>query len=398
MKKLPYKLLDANKLIPYRRNAREHPPGQIKALEKAIVKFGFTVPVLIDGSGEVIAGHGRLIAAKNLKLGKIPVMVADHLTEDECRQYRIADNRLAEMSAWDRPALRDEMRGLLDDIPDMDLGPIGFDRGSLAQLMPAATETEDPPAPEPPKNPVVKPGEIWQLGDHRLGCGDSTDPDFVGRLLDGARPQIMVTDPPYGVQYDAQWRQRFGLGNTQQTGRVLNDNRGNWSDAWRLFPGKVMYIWHPAARTAETDSSIEACGFLVRSQIIWAKRQHPISRANYHWAHEVCYYAVRQGESADWLGGRKQKTVWDDIEAPRKSADSVDPHPTQKPLECMERPIRNHLGDVFEPFAGSGTSIIAADRQARRCHAMEISPEYCDVIIERWQRHSGDAARRAAGA
>jgi DNA modification methylase len=200
----------------------------------------------------------------------------------------------------------------------------------------------------------------------------------------------MVTDPPYGVKYDPAWRKRAGLSDSSRMGRVANDDRMDWREAWQLFPGDVAYVWHAGLFAAATASHLEDSGFEIRSQIIWRKPTFPISRGHYHWQHEPCWYAVRQGASAGWIGDRSQTTVWDIAWRSEAKTD----HGTQKPVECMARPIRNHEGNVYEPFGGSGTTLIAAEQLARRCTAIEIEPAYCDVVVMRWERLTAEKARR----
>jgi len=218
-------------------------------------------------------------------------------------------------------------------------------------------------------------------------CGDSTSPEDVAALLDGAKPGIMVTDPPYGVEYDADWRNEakrpdgtpYGA---SATGEVSNDDRADWSEAYRLFPGNVVYVWHAGRHASEVQRTLESADFEIRNQVIWSKNVAPISRGHYHWKHEPCWYAVRKGKTAHWIGDRKQTTLWE-IDKPHKSETG---HSTQKPVECMARPMRNHDAPVvYDPFAGSGTSLVAAAQEGRRCLAMEIEPGYVAVILERLQ-------------
>jgi len=202
----------------------------------------------------------------------------------------------------------------------------------------------------------------------------------------------MVTDPPYGVEYDASWRTEVGInapGQRPRVGKVSNDDRIDWTSAWDLFGGNVIYCWHAGRHAGEVQRSLESAGFQIRSQIIWAKRNFAISRGAYHWMHEPCWYAVRKGTKASWRGGRKQTTVWDDITL---DANVVGGHSTQKPVALMARSIANHAGDVYDPFAGSGTSLIAAETLGRRCLAAEIEPRYCDVIVLRWEQFTGRRA------
>ena len=293
-----------------------------------------------------------------------------------------------------------ELKALAD--MDFDIDLTGFDMSEVKFLANPDGESDPDAIPEPPVDPVTKAGDVWVLGNHRLVCGDSTNADDVALCLDGAEPHLMVTDPPYGVEYDADWRNRAartsdGMGNRAigagAVGVVENDDRSDWREAWALFPGDVAYVWHATLFTVEVLNSLEACDFEHRSQIIWNKGRIAISRGHYHWQHEPCWYSVRKGKTGHWQGDRKQSTVWD-IDKPRKSETG---HSTQKPVECMARPMRNNSkqGDaVYDPFLGSGTSIIAAEMEGRACYGLEISPAYCDVIVNRWEEFTGNKAVR----
>ena len=275
---------------------------------------------------------------------------------------------------------------------DFDLTLTGLDLNELDRLLKPET---DPPIPDIPEgNPITTTGDIWLLGDHRLLCGDATKAEDVAKVLDGDTPNLMVTDPPWGVEYDADWRNEakrpdgtpYGA---SATGKVTNDERSDWGEAFRLFPGATIYCWSSAGtNSVMVWDSLVGSGFEVRMQIIWAKNVAPIGRGHYHVKHEPCWYAVRKGKTADWIGGRKQTTVWE-IDKPQKSETG---HSTQKPVEGMERPMRNHKGDVYDPFLGSGTTLIAAERTRRKCYAIEIEPKYCDVSIRRWQLYTGKKA------
>ena len=246
--------------------------------------------------------------------------------------------------------------------------------------------------PELPVTPVSVPGDMWHLGVHRLICGDSTAADVVGRLLGDVRPLLMVTDPPYGVEYDPSWRNQAGAAKTKRTGKVLNDDRADWREAWALFPGDVAYVWHGALHAATVAESLVSAGFAIRSQIIWAKDRLVLSRGDYHWQHEPCWYAVRAKGKGHWAGDRKQTTLWQ-IANRDQDADTV--HGTQKPVECMRRPILNNSSPgqaVYEPFMGSGTTLIAAETTGRVCFGVELNPAYVDVAIERWQSFTGQEA------
>jgi DNA modification methylase len=251
----------------------------------------------------------------------------------------------------------------------------------------------------------VEYGDLWQMGPHRILCGDSTKKEDVDRLLDGATPNLMVTDPPYGVEYDPTWRE--SLGKVRGTGKVSNDDnaklttwssskplgtrllpyaalkqrvRSAWAEAWKLFSGNVAYVWHADRFSKTVCQSLEDVGFEPTYLLIWNKNRAPIGRGHYHHKHEPCWFVKRKRATADWIGGRKQNTVWD-IDLPSRGNDTS--HGTQKPLECMARPIRNHKGDVYDPFVGSGTTLVAAHNEGRTCYAMEIDPAYVAVCIER---------------
>lgn len=252
--------------------------------------------------------------------------------------------------------------------------------------------------PEPPVNPVARVGDVWRLGRHRLLCGDATKAEDTEKVLAGVNPHLMVTDPPYGVNYDASWRDEAAkhspsMGNRKDTakGKVANDDRSDWRDAWALFPGDVGYVWHAGVMAANVADSLSACGFEIRSQIIWAKNHLAIGRSHYHWQHEPCWYVVRADATGHWSGDRKQTTLWQ-IDKPQKSETG---HSTQKPIECMKRPIENNSSPghaVYEPFCGSGTTIIAAEMAGRSCYAIEIDPAYIDVAIIRWQDFTTEQA------
>ena len=246
--------------------------------------------------------------------------------------------------------------------------------------------------PAVPEVPVSRAGDVWLLGRHRLACGDSTDAAVVGRALAGVRPHLMVTDPPYGVQYDPTWRNRAGLGSTRRVGKVENDDRADWREAWALFPGEVAYVWHGALHAATVAGSLEACGFQIRAQIVWAKERLVLGRGHYHWQHEPAWYAVKG--AGHWSGDRKQTTLWQ-IPIPSKGQDTDTVHGTQKPVECMQRPMENNSSPgqaVYEPFSGSGTTLIAAEASGRACHAVELSPAYADVAVLRCQAFTGQGA------
>ena len=380
-----------DRLVPYARNARTHSDAQVAQIAASIREWGWTVPVLVDETGMLIAGHGRVLAARKLGLPEIPVMVARGWSEAQKRAYVLADNKLAENAGWDETLLRIELADLRDMGADLQL--VGFTNDEIVALLTDKTAglTDPDDIPASPIEPVTLPGDVWILGRHRLVCGDSTDAGTVATTLNSVTPHLMVTDPPYGVRYDPGWRNRAGLGNTQRVGKVANDDRADWREAWALFPGEVAYVWHGALHAATVAESLEACGFQVRAQIIWAKDRLVMGRGHYHWQHEPCWYAVRG--TGHWAGDRKQTTLWP---IANRAQDANTVHGTQKPVACMRRPIENNSTPgqaIYEPFSGSGTTIIAAEITGRACYAIELSPVYVDVAVQRWQAFTGQLAR-----
>lgn len=383
------------KLQPYARNPRKN-DGAVDRMCKSIQEFGFTIPVLARSTGEVIDGHLRLKAGVKLKIPEVPVIVCDGWTDAQVKAFRLMVNRSVNWADWDADALAVEFLEL--KAMDFDLSLTGFDSREIDVFTLQANPAEDdvPPVPEVP---ITKLGDLWLLGEHRLLCGDSTDADSVARLLGARKPFLMVTDPPYGVEYDPEWRNdraqagsgSMGAPGGRALGRVTNDERDDWRESWVLFPGDVAYIWHAALHMVNVANSLTDSGFLLRAQLIWAKSHLAISRGHYHWQHEPCWYAVRKNRSAHWAGDRKQSTCWS-IPKPQASETG---HSTQKPVEIMRRPILNHTAkhdEVYDPFLGSGTTLIAAESTERICYGLELSPAYCDVIVKRWETLTGKTA------
>lgn len=400
-------------LIPYANNARTHSSEQVAQLAAAIEEFGFTNPLIADEQG-VVAGHGRLLAVRQLMKagrpirtpagvalpdGHVPVIDCSGWSDTQRRAYVIADNQLALNAGWNNDLLKLEL-GELAGV-DYDLHFTGFSTDFLGELgfgdISGGRAGADPEeTPEPPVDPVTRPGDVWVLGRHRLLCGDSTVATDVERALAGGKPHLMVTDPPYGVEYDANFRNGIkradgSIVTARAIGKVLNDDRADWREAWALFPGEVAYVWCASLHVHEVAASLHVHDFELRSQIIWAKQQFAIGRGHYHWQHEPCWYAVKKGATGHWQGARDQATVWQ-IDKPHKSETG---HSTQKPVECMKRPIENNSapGDsVYEPFSGSGTTIIAGEMTGRTVYAIELSPAYVDVAVSRWETFTGQTA------
>lgn len=390
-------LVPIDSIHPWARNPRKNEKaiGKVKA---SIERFGWVRPIIVNlhpkCKGEIIVGHTARLAAIELGMTEVPVRFVN-MTPKEGRAANIADNKTSEFSSWDDEVLSD----LLGKELDREMFEFaGFTSGEIDRLDMAQNGGDDGSAlVEPTKNPTTKRGDLYLLGDHRLVCGDSTNAKDVEYLLAGNQPELMVTDPPYGVEYDASWRTTVKLngvekGGTVKTGKVLNDDRADWIDAWKLSPAHVCYVWHAAGTlSCVVAKSLEDSGFELKPQIIWAKKNYPMGRGHYHVAHEPCWYGTKKGKSAEFVGGRRQTSVWD-IGIDKRFEGSN--HSTQKPVECMARPIRNHKGDVHEPFCGSGTTIIACEQLNRKCYAMELSPEYCDTIVARWEAATGNTAER----
>lgn len=396
-------IVDIHKLQPNPKNPNKHPAKQIELLAKIIDYQGQRAPIVVSKlSGFVVKGHGRLEALTKLGWDKAAVDYQDYANAAMEYADMIADNKIAELAEHDDAFMIDTIGNMdLSDLPSLDLlGMLDF---ALPEVIdPQCDENEVPEHVEP----RTKLGDIYTLGRHRLMCGDSTNSTNYEDLMVGEKPVLMVTDPPYGVSYDATWREG-ALGDKllgkARTGKVANDDRADWYDVWALCNADVVYIWHASAFSDVVMDSLRRAAFEVRQQIIWNKSVLIMGRGAYHWKHEPCWYAVRKGCDANWKGDRKQTTVWD---APPPthimsgSKEERTSHPTQKPALVYEIPIENHTirGDLlYEPFSGSGTAFIAAEKTGRRVYGMELDPKYCDVIIARWEKYTGQKAELTSG-
>lgn len=387
-----------DRLVEYARNPRKN-DEHVDRMVGAIREFGFRIPIVAKSDGTVVDGHLRLKAARKMGLATVPVALADGLTDAQIKAFRLLANKSASWAEWDDELLRLELGEL--GAEGFDVSLIGFSDDELASILADRTEglTDPDDVPEPPAEPASVLGDVWLLGRHRLACGDCTTQEAVDAALAGVKPHLMVTDPPYGVEYDPSWREdaaRKGLigFSPSALGTVQNDKRINWSEAWMLFPGEVVYCWHADRHASAVQASLEAAAFQIRCQIIWAKSSFAISRGHYNWQHEPCWYAVRQGKTGHWHGDHSQTTLWNIHHGKSETG-----HSTQKPVECMRRPIENNSSPgqaVYDPFVGSGTTIIAAEMTGRACHAIELSPAYTDVAVLRWQSFTGQTATHAS--
>ncbi len=379
----------------YPLNARKWKPAAVAKVAQSIADYGWRQPIVVDEAGVIVIGHLRRAAARHAGLSQVPVHVAAGLSPEAIRGLRLADNRTHDEAEWDLDLLAREF-GELKAL-DFDLASTSFSLREIDTLTrkPDPAEDDVPPVPEVP---TTRLGDLWVMGDHRLLCGDSTDAASVARLLVDAKPFLMVTDPPYGVEYSPVWREEYDDFKRHAVGEVPNDDRVDWEPAYRLFPGNVVYVWHAGIYAGAVAQGIVAAGLEIRAQVIWRKQHFVFGRGAYHWAHEPCWYAVRKGAGARWVGDRKQSTVWDVQNLNPMGGNTTEAatgHGTQKPVELMRRPILNHTvsGEaVYDPFLGSGTTMIAAESTGRACFGLDVDPAYCDVILARWEELTGKTA------
>ena len=388
-----------DQLIPSPRILRKSDRA-VNRMMAAIKEYGMPIPILgrhREEKIEIVDGHLRVKAARKLGMKTIPVVFCDGWTEAQVKGFRLLVNRSATWATWVDELVTLELADL--DALDFDLSLTGFDPFEIDEfLFPDAVDPSAEEAPELPKTAVTRTGDLWICDAHRILAGDATSPEAVAKLYGPERPKLLLTDPPYGVNYDPNWRERAGLGRTQQTGLVENDDRADWTVAYKLFPGDVAYLWHAGVHAAEVAASLEAAGFRIRAQIIWVKQHFALSRGDYHWSHEPCWYAVRTGKSSNWCGDRKQSSVWEVANLNPFGGSNEEPttgHGTQKPVEVMRRPILNNTRlkeIVYDPFLGSGTTLVAAELTGRTCYGIEIATCYVDLIVTRWQDLTGKKA------
>jgi DNA modification methylase len=391
------------KLVPYARNARTHSEEQVAQIAASIVEFGFTNPILAGSDGVIVAGHGRLAAAQKLGLETVPVVVLNHLTPTQRRALIIADNRIAENAGWDDAMLRIELQSLQEDGFNLDI--TGFDADALAEIMAGEEtavdgQTDDDAVPEVPVTPISRPGDVWELGNHRLLCGDATDPASYDALMADGQADMVFTDPPYNVDYANSAKDKM----RGKDRPILNDNLGDGFYDFLLAALTPMlercagatYIAMSSSELDTLQQAFRAAGGKWSTFIIWAKNTFTLGRADYQRQYEPILYGWPEGQTRHWCGDRDQGDVWN-IKKPQKN----DLHPTMKPVELVERAIRNSSrpGDiVLDPFGGSGTTMIAAEKSGRVGWLIELDPKYVDVIVRRWQDWTGQEAHREADA
>ena len=408
-----------DRLIPYAANARTHSEEQINKVAASLLEFGFTNPILVDGKDGIIAGHCRLAAARKIGLTEVPVVILDHLSDAQRRAYILADNKLALDSEWDEDVLAAELGRLKEESFNIEL--TGFSDEELEELLDVDDGEagdgvgENDEIPETPANPVTKPGDLWILGDHRLLCGDSTSGEDVKRLMNGERAQLFATDPPYLVDYD-------GTNHPQNSARKAKVARGDksgtdgnkdWSSTYgvtwddssqgpELYEGFIKaaidhaivdnaawYCWHASKRQAMLESVWIKFDVLFHQTIIWQKTRAVMSRAYYLWGHEPCLFGWIKGNKPPRVSDEHLSTVWS---IPGLDGEDRPDHPTPKPLDCFAIPMRQHVktgGLCYEPFSGSGSQIMAGEITRRRVYAMEVSPVYVDVAVQRFIQATG---------
>lgn len=398
-------------LIPYANNSRLHSDEQVLQIASSIKEFGFLNPIIIDGDNGIIAGHGRVMAAKKLGIEELPCIDASHLTPAQKKAYVIADNKIALNSEWDFDALRIEFEALRE--MDFDIELTGFSLDEIGELeieeiAPEYEEDADGEVIEPPPEPKTKDGDVWILGKHRLMCGDSTSIDALKKLCNNQLVDMWLTDPPYNVAVVGGNRADSPEERMRKGGKVIENDSMSDED-FRQFlkdcyiaadsvmkQGAAFYIWHADSEGYNFRGAAIDMGWKVRQCLIWNKSSLVMSRQDYHWKHEPCLYGWKEGAGHLWASDRKQTTILN-FDRPGRNGD----HPTMKPIELFEYCLMNNTkgGDiVLDSFGGSGTTMIACEKSGRTGYLMELDPKYCDVIINRWQTLTGkDATLESTG-
>ena len=388
------KEVEITALIPYAKNSRTHDDAQVAQIAASIKEFGWTNPILIDGDKGIIAGHGRLMAARKLKMDKVPVIELNGMTDAQKKAYVIADNRLALNAGWDNAMLTIELKDLEDE--GFDLTLTGFDDAELDALLNPIEETEgltdENAVPDVPDEPKTKLGDVYILGNHRLMCGDSTSIDALEKLMNNQLADQLVTDPPYNIAYEGGSKKREQIKNDEMADEEFRQFLKDVYIAANavMKAGAVFYIWHADTEGYNFRGAARDMGWKVRQTLIWNKDNSAFGRSDYHWKHEPCLYGWKEGAAHLWAADRKQTTV---IECKRPSKSDL--HPTMKPVELMEYQILNNTKGsdiVLDLFGGSGSTMIAAEKIGRKSCLMELDPKYCDVIVKRWEDFTGKQA------
>jgi DNA modification methylase len=386
-----------DRLIPYARNARTHSEPQVSQIAGSIAEFGFVNPILVGEDDVIIAGHGRLLAARKLGMAEVPVIRLEHLSETQRRALVIADNKIAANSTWDEDMLRLELEELRAE--DFDLDITGFDLDEIDRLLQGTDSegaglTDDDEIPEAPEEAITKPGDLWLLGEHRLLCGDATVLGDVEKVLDGGLADLCFTDSPYNVDYG----KNTNASSPGKDRRILNDNLGDGFEAF-LYDACLniltvtkggVYMCMSSSELHTLQTAFKAAGGHWSTFVIWAKNTFTLGRSDYQRQYEPILYGWKEGTDHFWCGARDQGDVWF-VDKPRKN----DLHPTMKPVALVERAIRNSSKSrdiVLDPFGGSGTTLIACEKTGRSARLIELDPKYVDVVVSRWEQHTGGIA------
>jgi DNA modification methylase len=394
IRKLALQLWPIEKLLPYARNARTHSEEQVAQVAASIVEFGWTNPILVAGDGVIIAGHARLAAARKLRMTEVPVIVLDHLTETQQRALVLADNRLAMNSGWDEEMLRVELASLKESEFDLDL--VGFTEEELEDYLrdPEDTTTgltDEDEVPEEQETVVTVPGDVWVLGDHRLVCGDATSMDAIQTVLAGGLADMVFSDPPYNVDYVGKTAKKLKIGNDALGGKFYEFLRDACTNMIAVTKGAI-YICMSSSELHTLYQAFTDAGGHWSTFVIWAKHHFTLGRSDYQRQYEPILYGWRKGTDHFWCGDRNQGDVWS-IKRPMANLE----HPTMKPVELVERAIGNSSktrDTILDPFGGSGTTLIACEKNGRQGRLIELNPKYCDVIVLRWEAFTGSHARR----
>lgn len=379
-------------LIPYEKKPR-HNEDAITAVAKSIEKFGFKVPIVVDASNVIVNGHTRLKAAKYLGLKEVPTIIADDLTPEQIKAFRLADNKVGEIATWDEELLNAELDELAD--LDFDMTEFGFD---LPDIEGEEVEViEDEFEEELPAEPISKLGDIYQLGRHRLMCGDSTNSLEVEKLMGNKKADLLITDPPYNVAYEGKGKEALTIKNdSKETNEFHSFLYEAFSAAINNMKlGSSFYVWYASSEVVNFHTALEEAGFLVKQELIWNKNSMVLSRQDYHWKHEPCLYGWASGGSHSWYSDRKQTTILN-FDRPTVNKE----HPTMKPVALFDYQIKNSSkqGDcILDLFGGSGTTLIACEQNEREAYLMELDPRNVDVIIARWEAFTGEVAVKISG-
>jgi DNA modification methylase len=390
-------IVDINTIKPYENNPRKLKDSAIEKVAKSIKEFGFRQPIVVDKEKIIVVGHTRYRASKKLGLTAVPITIADNLTPEQINAYRIADNRTNEEAEWDIELLKTELKDL--QLKDFDLDLTAFDEDELNNFLFEEKEglTDEDAVPETPEEPITKLGDIWKLGKHKLICGDSTILNNYEKLFKENKADLLMTDPPYNVDYEGKTKEKLTIQNDSKNDddflQFLTDAFNNCAINLKL--GASFYIFHSDWYGLEFRQSIKKSELELKQNLIWAKNSMVMGRQDYQWQHEPCLYGWKKGSSHSWYSDRKQTTI---IKYDRPTQSKL--HPTMKPVGLIEYLIKNSSKQedvVLDPFLGSGTTLIACEKQSRICYGVELDPKYCDVIVKRWEQFTGKKAELENG-